>query len=80
MEHILKAMETVVDRSVGMDPRMARQFRSLIREGRQLEVDAVKAYAEERAKIDNAVLPECATFVGTGSRCGSCRILKKIHD
>lgn len=30
-------------------------------------------------KVDNAELPECATFVGTGSRCTSCRIRKGLH-
>lgn len=27
----------------------------------------------------DATLPECATFVGAGTRCAACRILRKIH-
>lgn len=79
MEHLLKALETVVDGSVEMPTSMRREFRGLIAEGRRLEADALKIEAEQRAKIDNAVLPECATFVGAGARCGSCRIRKAMH-
>lgn len=79
MEQLLKALETVVSESV-MTTGQRREFRGLIAVGRQLEIDSARAEAAYRAKIDNAVLPECDGFVGAGTRCESCKIRKAMHD
>lgn len=79
MRDILNALDKVVNDSVGMSAKQRREFNGLIKEGRQLEAESAAAHAAERAKIDNAKLPECATFVGTGTRCGACRIRKAMH-
>lgn len=79
MEHLLKAMQTIVTDSVGMDPRMRREFNQLIKEGYALDAATRVANAVERAKIDNARLPECAGFAGEGRRCAACKIHKNVH-
>lgn len=79
MKDILNALDTIVNDSVGMSAKMRREFNGLIKEGRQLEAESAAANAAYRAKIDNAKLPECSTFVGTGQRCGECRIRKAMH-
>jgi hypothetical protein len=80
MREILNALGTIVDKSAGMNPKMRREFRSLIAEGFELDAQSRASAAAERAKIDAAVLPECAGFQGTGTRCTSCRIRKAMHD
>lgn len=83
MLELVNALETLVKDSV-MDQRMRREMLALCREGRQLHADekaaAEAAEAAYRAKIDNAKLPECDGFEGTGTRCTKCRIRKAMHD
>lgn len=78
MREILNSLQAITDSSV-MTAKQRREFQSLINEGREIARQEAAEYAAHRAKIDNAVLPECDTFAGTGQRCSSCRILKKNH-
>lgn len=78
MREILTALQTITDSSV-MTPKQRREFQGLINEGFAIEREEAAAATARRAKIDNAVLPECDTFAGTGQRCGSCRIHKNNH-
>lgn len=72
------------ERNADATVRADRITEALLAAGRAvsaaLDADLERERAVERARVDAAKLPECDGFEGTGSRCTSCKILKRIHD
>lgn len=80
MDPLAQAMEHLTNNLVGLSARDRRMGRQLVAEIKVMNASLAADQAAARAKIDNARLPECSGFTGTGRRCSSCKILKTVHD